>query len=122
MDLTPVHFGQLWTHPSTIRVAFLHPALLLLIATIAVPILVRKHFAPLATWLRVAAMSAIVLALAGLCLTARLPDQFFRHGVEVRSGDARRGHLAKPTQDLEHDPAGSPHFFDLVRALELHAA
>lgn len=75
MDLAHVHFGQLWNHPSTIRIAFLHPAMLVFFATLAVPLLVRKSFGPLATWLRVAAMGAVILALAGLCITARIPDQ-----------------------------------------------
>lgn len=75
MDLAAAQFGQLWSHPSTIRVAFLQPAMLLLAVTLAVPILLRLHFGPLATWLRVAAMTAVILALAGLRLTARVPDQ-----------------------------------------------
>jgi Mg-chelatase subunit ChlD len=75
MDLAQAHFSQLWNHPTTIRMAALHPAMLLLLTSVALPLVLRKHFAPLATWSRVAAMAAVVLALAGLRLTARLPDQ-----------------------------------------------
>ncbi len=71
-----ISFGYLFAHPETVGISLPHPAALLLLG--AIPLLIawaRKDFGQyrLALALRVGAYVALVLGLAGLAISARLP-------------------------------------------------
>jgi len=70
-------FAYLFAHPETVAVSIHRPLALLLLA--GIPILVvgaRRDFAHhrLALWMRISAFALLVLALAGVALSARLPS------------------------------------------------
>ncbi len=69
-------FSYLFAHPETLGVSLLHPKALLLLGVIPLlVVLARRDFGRtrLALTLRIAAYVTLVLALAGLALSARLP-------------------------------------------------